>query len=442
MYRFAQQTLIDWCKQKQFKPLLLRGARQVGKSYLVENFAKSHFDSYVTINFEFNRKFQTCFNTLDPSKIVNLISTMANQDIIPGKTLLFLDEIQECPNAILALRYFKEKMPKLHVIGAGSLLEFTLNKSEFRMPVGRIQSFYLTPCSFYEFLLAKGKRKLLDYLTNVTLAEGIDAGLHGLLLDELREYFVLGGMPEVIAGFVNDPDLRRAHTAQASLIEYYRKDFGKYDDKVKLDYLQSLFDKIPNLIGQKFKYVNIDPHALSRDLKPALQALIDAGLVYPTYHTSASNLPLQSTINERIFKLFFLDIGLVSYMSQVDIETLMSENLIMLNRGQLAEQFVHQELLAHSRVYEKTHLYYWQREKAGSTAEVDFIINIGTKIIPIEVKAGKTGRLKALQIFLNEKKLNLGIRVWQNQLAYHERILSIPLYLVAEIPLLIRTLPN
>lgn len=434
MYRFAEDKLLAWRNQAEFKPLLLRGARQTGKSYLIEKFGKKHFSNAVTVNFEFNSKFRSCFTTLDPVKITNLIASMTDQDIIPGKTLLFLDEIQECPEAILALRYFKEKMPTLHVIGAGSLLEFTLKKTEFRMPVGRVQSFYLRPCSFYEFLIAIGNKKLYDYLKEVTLKTGINEGIHALLLEKLREYFVLGGMPEVIAHYAKYQNLRQCHTIQASLIEYYRKDFGKYGGKINIDYLQILFDKIPRMIAQRFKYTHVDPNILSRDLKPALHALMDADLVSPAYHTSASGLPLQSTTNERILKLFFLDIGLVNYMSDLDINTLMNEHLITLNRGALAEQFVSQELQTHSRIYEKTGLYYWQREKPGSSSEVDFVINIGPKILPLEVKAGKTGRLKSLQIFLDEKKLNLGIRISQNQLAFNDRVLSIPLYLVPEIP--------
>lgn len=437
MYRFAEEDLKSWSQQDELKPLLLRGARQVGKSYLVEKFGREHFSNLVTVNFEFNSKFKTCFNTLDPVRITNLISGMTGEPIMPGKTLLFLDEIQECPEAILAMRYFKEKMPNLHLIGAGSLLKFTLNQPKFRMPVGRVQSFYLYPCSFYEYLIATGHQVLYEYLKQITVRSGVENAFHEVLLEKLREYFVLGGMPEVVRNYAKHKNTHQCHTIQASLVEFYRKDFGKYDKKIKLDYLKTLFDKIPRMIAQRFKYSDVNPDVLSRDLKPALRGLIDAGLVYPAYHTSASGLPLQSTINERIFKLFFVDIGLVSYMSELDIHTLMHEHLITLNRGAMAEQFVCQELQAHGRVYEKKSTYYWQREKPGSSAEVDFVINIGSTIYPIEVKAGKTGRLKSLQVFLDEKQLKFGLRISQQQLAFQDRILSIPLYLVSEIPRLI-----
>lgn len=440
MYRNAEKDLLEWRNQPGFKPLLLRGARQVGKSYLAESFGQAHFDSCVTVNFEFNTRFKSCFSTLDPRKIINLIENMTNESIIPGKTLLFLDEIQECPEAILSLRYFKEKMPDLHIIGAGSLLEFTLKKPEFRLPVGRVQSYYLYPLSFSEFLIALGHEKLSEYLSVVDLKSGIDEAMHQLLLEKLQEYCIIGGLPEVVLHYVAEKNLKQCEIAHASLSEYYRRDFGKYANRINLKYLETLYDKIPRIIGQKFKYAHVIPDVLSREIKPALNALIDAGLVNSVYHTSASGLPLQATINERIFKLFFVDIGLVSYMSGLSMHTLINEHLISLNRGALAEQYVNQELLANSKPYEKSQLYYWQREKPGSTADVDFVMSYGTQILPIEVKAGRTGRLKSLQLFLDEKGLDIGLRVSQNQLSLENRVLSIPLYLVHQIPRLVDAL--
>ncbi|MFN3235120.1 MAG: ATP-binding protein [Gammaproteobacteria bacterium] len=438
MYREAERDLLAWRDQPEFKPLLVRGARQTGKSYLVEKFGEKYFDHFVVVNFEFNRKFRACFEDLDPVKIISMLSRMTNKEIVPGKTLLFLDEIQECPEAILALRYFKEKMPNLHVIAAGSLLEFVLNKPDFRMPVGRIQSYYLTPCTFNEYLMASGYDKLCESLSEVSLETGLEAGLHDLLLERVKEYFVLGGMPEVISHFTRHHDLRQCHAIQASLLEFYRKDFGKYGLHTKVNYLETLFDKIPRFIAQKFKYASAMPEVLSRDLKPVLQALIDAGLVSPVHHTSASGLPLHSTINERIFKLFFVDIGLVSHMNELDLYEVIAEPLMSLNRGALAEQYVYQELISSQRSYEKAQLFYWQRDKRGSTAEVDFVINVGSKIFPVEVKSGKTGRLKSLRVFLEEKKATLGLRVSEQPLSYQQGILSVPFYLIREIPRLVQ----
>lgn len=429
--------MLSWKTEVARKPLLIRGARQVGKSYTVEKFGNENFSSVVTVNFEFNRKFIRCFDSLDPLKIINAIRLVSGEKITPGETLLFLDEIQECPNAILALRYFKEKMPSLHVIAAGSLLEFTLNKPDFRMPVGRIQSLFMKPCSFEEFLIVTGRRDLSEYLSQVQLGSQIETPIHETLLDLLREYFILGGMPEVVSHYVEQRDHHQCQIMQASLLEFYQRDFGKYDGRINIHHLQNMFDKIPALVAKNFKYVNVDSDVQSRELKPVLQALIDAGLVYPVHATSASGLPFSATMNERKFKLLFVDVGLVTHTSGLDSHALLDEHLILLNRGALAEQFVGQELLAYSEPHTQSRLFYWEREKRGSMAEVDYVTSVGTQIVPLEVKAGKTGRLKSLQLFLEEKRASLGIHISQNQFAYDGRVLSIPLYMIHEIPRLV-----
>ncbi len=438
MHRFIEQDLKTWKNQSIRKPLLVRGARQVGKSYIIEHFGKTFFESLVSINFEYERKFMRCFESLDPQTIINRITWMSGQEIQAGKTLLFLDEIQECPRAILALRYFKEKMPELHVIGAGSLLEFTINNSDYREPVGRVESLFMKPCSFSEYLIASGHDAIHKYLTTVDLKQSVDHVAHTTLIEKLREYTILGGMPEVISNYIKEKNFNLSQRLHAQLLEYYRRDFGKYDEKVKVQYLQQIFDKIPGIVAKHFKYVEIMPNIQSRDLKPALQALIMAGLVYPVYHTSASGLPLNATINEKKFKTLFLDIGLVNYATELSIDALMHEDLLLINKGALAEQFVGQELLAYKESYKRHHLYYWEREKAGSTSEVDYIINVGSQILPIEVKSGTTGRLKSLQIFLDEKQLDFGIRISLNPLSFENRILSIPLYMISELPRLIK----
>lgn len=438
MLRVIDSQLVEWKNQPGRKPLLLRGARQVGKSFAVENFGKKQFDSMVIANFEFERKYKQCFNTLDPMTIISNISAIAQQEIKPNETLLFLDEIQECPEAILALRYFKEKMPELHLIAAGSLLEFTLNDSQFRMPVGRVQSLYVKPCSFQEFLCAVGDARLCEQLAIATPATGVSPVIHELLLEKLREYFLIGGMPEVVSYYAEHKNLHLCHQLQASILEFYQRDFGKYAQKISIEYLHAIFDKIPQIAAKNFRYVEIDPKTQSRNIKPALKALVDAGLIYQVYQTSASGLPLSATINDRKFKLLFVDLGLLNHAGKLDIHTLAQDNLILLNRGTLGEQFVGQELLAYSISYEEAHLYYWEREKKSSTAEIDFVINVGSEIYPVEVKAGATGRLKSLQLFIDEKKSKIGVRISQNQLSFNGRILTVPLYMIHELPRLIQ----
>lgn len=433
MKRSVEKYLIDWQKATDRLPLLIRGARQVGKTYVVEAFAKTHFENVVTINFEQQREFLACFNTLYPKKIINLIYTLSGKSITAGKTLLFLDEIQECPEAILALRYFYEQMPELHIVAAGSLLEFTIRNPNFRMPVGRIQSCYLKPLSFKEFLTANGKQSYIDYIENITLKETIDPTIHEQLLSFIREYIVLGGMPAVVQQYLQSGSYQQSQIRQNVLLDTYRRDFGKYSKHTNLKYLQTLFDKAPGLIGKHFRYVDVDPNMQSRDLKIAIQDLKDAGLIYCVHSSNASALPLISTKNEKKFKLIFLDVGLVNSEAKLSSEVLMNQDIVLIHQGMLAEQFVAQELLAYAPCYREENIFFWEREQKSSRAEVDYVITIDSHIIPIEVKAGNTGRLRSLQLFLAEKNSTLGIRISQKPLSYQHKILSIPFYLISEI---------
>lgn len=447
MQRDIVKNLIQWQKQENHLPILLRGARQVGKSYLVEHFGQEYFEDLITVNFEFQPVFKTCFNTLDPKEIIKTLSLITKKEITPGKTLLFLDEIQECPNAIKALRYFKEKMPQLHVIGAGSLLEFSLNDEDFRMPVGRIQFMYLKPFSFKEFLTATGNLQLREFIETLSLKDRVPEAIHDQLLNLIRRYMVLGGMPAVIQEYLrleNTLNFGMTESAcqliQAALLNTYRSDFGKYATKTDHKYLQSLFERIPGLIAQLFKYSKVDPDTRARELKKALQKLRDAGLIYQIFSTSASGLPLNAVMDEKRFKLLFLDVGLVNRAANLDADILLQRDLLLINRGNIAEQLVGQELLAYQSFYESGQLFFWNREEKGSTAEVDFVINVDSKIVPIEVKAGSTGRLKSLHIFMDEKKIEMGVQISQQPFKLDNSILRLPLYLIGETTRLILNL--
>lgn len=437
MRRVIIFDLINWRQQEQPLPLLVRGARQVGKTYIIEQFGLEHFNQLVTINFEFQPEFKQCFNSLNPKSILRAIELLTNRSILPGKTLLFLDEIQECPQAILALRYFKEQLPKLHVIGAGSLLEFALNDSALRMPVGRIQFLYLKPLSFYEFLY-QANQQLYQYLAEVTFSTVIPTPIHQQLLQLVREYMILGGMPAVLNCYFQQQNLQQCQNLQTALINTYRSDFSKYATSANHKYLQRLFEKAPVFIGQHIKYSKIDAEMRARELNAAFDNLKQAGLIYPVYATAASGLPLEALINEKRFKLIFLDIGLVRRVSHVNIELLYDENILMVNRGALAEQFVGQELLAYQNPYSESRIYFWSRDKKGSSAEVDFVTHAGKDILPIEVKAGSANRLKSMRLFLTERQAKLGIRVSQAPLALEGDILSIPLYLISQLDRLLK----
>ncbi len=447
MKRDIERDLIAWKDQKSHLPILLRGARQVGKSYVIENFGRKHFDDILVVNFELLPQLGTCFENLHPNEIIQKLSILMRHNIEPTKTLLFLDEIQDCPNAIRALRYFKEQLPQLHVIGAGSLLEFTLNDAEFRMPVGRIQSLYLHPLSFKEFLTGIGDDALREMIEHVTLEKPIETIYHNMLLELVRGYMGLGGMPGVISTFIDSEkielgvmapyELEKCRLMQVTLLSTYRNDFGKYAKHTQIKHVQNVFEKAPGMVGDHFKYSKVDPDVRTYQIKSALELLENAGLIYPVYSTAASGIiPLATLANEKKFKIIFLDVGLMVYASHVPSEWFL-DDIILLNRGALAEQFVGQELLAYSPVYDEGHLYFWCREKKSSMAEVDFITTVGAQIIPIEVKAGSTGQLKSLHLLMKEKNLKLGIRVSQHPLSYDGKILSIPFYMIGEIPRLV-----
>lgn len=441
MRRDLEKELLSWKTQKKPMPLLLRGARQVGKTHLVESFGKSSFEEMIQINFEQQPEFCSFFSHLDPERIVKALEIASEKRIIPGKTLIFLDEIQNCPSAIISLRYFKEKIPGLHLIGAGSLLEFTLNEPDFKMPVGRVQFLYLKPLSFAEFLKASKKEILLKHLQEIDIAaESIEPAIHEKLLGLVREYANLGGMPAVLSHYLSNGSLKECQDIQSALLATYRNDFGKYAKYTQHKYLQLMFDKAPGLVAERFKFSKVDPDIASREIGKALDKLVDAGLIYQIHATSASGIPLVSQMNSRKFKLLFLDLGLVKRACHLDLQLLFDEDLMLLNQGALAEQFVGQELLVLEDPHQMSQLFFWIREQRSSSAEVDYLMTFNSHIIPIEVKAGSTGRLKSLKIFMEEKKSPFGVRISSAPLGYRDKILSIPFYLIGELPRLLKTL--
>jgi predicted AAA+ superfamily ATPase len=357
MRRAIEPILEKWKNQSDRLPIILRGARQVGKSFVIEKFGKENFDSLVTCNFEFRPELSQCFDTFDPLSICSKLEVAFKTRILPGKTLLFLDEIQNCPKAIMALRYFKEKLPSLHVIAAGSLLEFALHEEQFSFPVGRVQFLYLKPLSFCEYLAAQNHDRLLEILNQVTLQQPVEPFIHEQLLLLLREYFLIGGMPSAVRCFLETRSFLDCQTVLANLLATYRSDFPKYATKTQHKHLQTFFEKAPGLIAQHFKYTLVSPDHRSQDLKIALEQLGWAGLLHKVLATSASGIPLQMHARENKFKLLFLDGGLVNCANHLDIQTAWNTDLLQINAGAQAEQFVGQELLAYADPHMSTQLY-------------------------------------------------------------------------------------
>jgi len=338
------------------------------------------------------------------------------------------------------------------VIAAGSLLEFALEEPAFSMPVGRIEYLHLGPIQFEEFLLWAGKEKLADFLNNLSPGENIPEPIHRQLSELLKIFFVTGGMPEAIAVYLNSNSWQKCDSVKHSLFLTYQDDFSKYKRRVQHHRLLLLFKKLPVLAGQKFKYVNVNRGARSADLAMALNMLCHARVAYKVFHSSCNGIPLGATINEKKFKVLFLDVGLMTTgagLNLLDYEK--AEDVMMVNSGAICEQFIGQHLLFSRQLYREPELYYWVREKKGSSAEVDYVIAENTAIIPIEVKAGKSGTLKSLHLFFQEKRPQIGVRFNSDipslltlettlpdgqNLRY--RLLSLPLYMVGQVRRLIR----
>jgi predicted AAA+ superfamily ATPase len=425
----GEQHLVSWKSGPGRLPLLVRGARQVGKSYTIEKFGKDFFETCVTIDFDLYPQFAACFSgSLDPRDICAAISVIAGKEIIPGKTLLFLDEIQQCPRAIMALRYFYEKLPDLHVIGAGSLLEFALSAEEIRMPVGRVQYLFMYPLTFAEFLEATAQLPALDNISGHLVDRPYPDAVHQHLLALLRVYLTIGGMPAVVREYSASGNISLCARIQTGIVQTYRDDFGKYAGKAQVAHLQNVFAAVPKMVGRKFKYAAVDDTVHSRELKGALELLEKAGVVYRVKQTSGSGLPLEAGASERNFKVVFLDVGLMQNLCGLSGELLASSDILAIHAGAVAEQFVGQELKAHADPFMQQGLFYWAREARTSNAEVDYLVPCGPRVLPLEVKAGKSGSLRSLHLFLQEYKAPLGIQVSQSNQQHAAPLLSIPLY--------------
>jgi len=446
--RDITSRLIDWKQRTNRKPLVIRGARQVGKTWAIENFAKKHFDNYLKINLEEQKGLWKIFNNKDTHSILDELSVFFNITITPGKTLLFFDEIQAVPEAIVNLRYFYEQNPGLHIIAAGSLLDHTLNEMKSSMPVGRIEFSSMFPLSFTEFLNAFGEHRLLDYLQNFTFDKPFSELIHSKALEYLRLYYFIGGMPEAVASYLDAKNLIDTGRVHGSIVNTLRYDFGKYGTRKEQQILQDVMDFSANNVGRRFKYISVNANLRSEEIKSAFQKLSLSRIIYLIHRTQAGGVPLAAQIKPTNYKPLFMDIGLVNHIGNIQLVAL--DNLITINEGALAEQFIGQELLTLSDPYLDPALFYWSREAKNSNAELDYLIQHNNQIFPVEVKAGKSGTLKSLHVFLHEKNIKTGIRFNTDVPSYAQlstkvrtknsdteieyRLVSLPLYMCHWLP--------
>ena len=429
MKRWVEKQVISWKDSPRRKPLMIRGARQVGKTWLVENILAGQFESFVKIDLEKRRDLHVHFaGNLEPRTILSYLE-LATGRITPGKTLVFLDEIQACPRAIMALRYFYEQMPELHVIAAGSLLEFAFG--EISIPVGRVQYLHMHPMTFHEYLLAMGKEPMAECAL-ISPAD-VDKTVQEMILNELRNYFFVGGMPECIKTYRDSGSMVEAFHVQSEILESYRDDFSKYMPRIDAICLDAVFLNVAKSVGSQLKYTRLNDGHSGQTNRKAFDLLAKAKLIHKIPACDPSGLPLRATANQKKFKGSMLDIGLLQRLCQVPVELeLKQENLLAMYRGKLAEQFVAQELLA----WHSSELFYWARDARGSNAEVDYLVVCEGKIYPVEVKSGAGGSLRSLHLML-EKYPNCpqGLVLYNGQYRNlpEQKLVFLPLYSVSTI---------
>ncbi|MBN2893873.1 MAG: ATP-binding protein [Bacteroidales bacterium] len=408
MKRKINNFLVEWKDLKKRKPLIIRGARQVGKSYSIEQFGIENFDNFVKIDLEYNKKNLEIFNKNNPQLITTEIAALTGKSIIAGKTLLFIDEIHVSPQAIVSLTYFAEEMPDLHVIAASSFLDHTLNEIQYSIPAGRIEFAYMHPLSFYEFLEAIGQKGLIDYIQNYNLQNEFSLAVHNSILEFLRLYFFIGGMPEAVQTYIDTKDLLQVQRVHAGILTSLQFDFAKYGTRKQQEIMQSVFGYVANNLGNKVKYVNIDRNSSSSQIKKSILKLEMSRIILLARKTKSTKPPINQQVDNDVFKSYFFDIGLSSYLIGFKYSDL--KNLITDFKGSLAEQFVAQEFVANADFFEDKKLYYWLRENKSSNAEIDFLYQKGNKILPIEVKSGKSGSLKSLHVFMAKKNRDMAVR--------------------------------
>lgn len=434
--RKIDHELESWAFANERKPLLLRGARQVGKTSAVRHLGEK-FKHFVQVDFNERHDVHYLFEgTYSPQEICQMLSVLLRTPIVAGETLLFFDEIQACPPAINRLRYFFEKFPELHLIAAGSLLEFALETLP-SYGVGRVRSIFMYPFSFEEYLWATGNEALATMINASSPDKTLPQPIHEQALRLLRVFLVIGGMPAVVARYCEDGNLLECQNILSELVLSFRDDFAKYRNKVPLSRIDATFRSIAEQGLGKFVYNRVDTDASTSQIKTAVETLILAGLVYPVTHSSANGIPLGAEINEKYRRMILLDTGLLQRILNLDISDILSSNDIqVVNRGAIAETFIGTELVKSASCYSPYPLYCWHREKAGSNAEVDYVVQLGARILPVEVKSGSKGSMQSMRLFMEAKGIAMGIRTSLENFSSYEDILVYPLYAIGNIQVL------
>jgi len=442
MQRFAMNELLAWKARKDRKPLILRGARQVGKTWLVREFGRLHYKQCLYVNFDLDANPQAgprldavFASDLQPRRIVAALEILFETRIDPDDTLIFFDEIQEQPRALNALKYFNELAPEYHVVAAGSHLGMTLHQG-VSFPVGKVEFLYLHPMSFDEFLRALGKEQLADLLAarDWPLLNAV----HSTLVEYLRQYYCIGGMPEVVADYAATSDPAQARALQRNLLELVRADFSKHAPPAQLARIWQVWDSIPVHLARenrKFVFGALRPGARAKDFELALQWLYDYGLASAVVRIQKPDMPIDAYAEAGVFKLYMLDVGLLGAMAGLDVKAILEGDRVFTEfKGALVEQYVFQQLTARAEGgHYGNRPYYW----AGKAAEVDFVMQFAEFIVPIEVKAAENLRSQSLKSYIAKYRPERAFRVSLSPYRAEESFVNLPLYAVEQLPLLV-----
>ncbi len=425
MKRRIEAGLLNWKNQKDRKPLIVYGARQVGKTYSIISFGKNNYADYAYFNFEANEELKSIFDrNLEPSRIVLELGAVLGKRI-SGHTLIIFDEIQAAPKALTSLKYFYEQAPEYHIIAAGSLLGVALERENYSFPVGKVNSINMYPMDFYEFLMATENEALADiieagYMDDTPLSEQ----LHSRALELYRAYLVVGGMPEVVREYVETNDYRMVRVKQAEIINNYTADMAKYATKNEAVRHVATYNSIPSQLARenkKFQYRLIGSNARSREYEGSIDWLYKAGVVLKCEKVNEGKVPLEFYKDITSFKIYFSDVGLLAAKAMIPVETILSD----INFGGEAKGAVTENYLAVQLACREHNLYYWE---SNSTAELDFVIMYGNGILPIECKANVHVRAKSLEIFKKKYDIAQSMRVSAKNFGMENGIKSVPLY--------------
>lgn len=427
MKRFAIEKLLLWKDSRRRKPLIIEGARQVGKTWLVKEFAARYYKNMAYVNFEEQVYLKELFKAdFDTSRIIEALSAASHTVIVPGETLIFLDEIQEASGGITALKYFYENVPGQHVIAAGSLLGLELHRHS-SFPVGKVQFMTLRPMCFLEFLNAVGEERLAEFISSKDW-RNLDT-FAPRLKELLKQYYFVGGMPEAVLSFSESRDWGEVRDIQNEILRSYDLDFSKHAPAEVVPRIRMLWNSLPSQLSKenrKFIYGLVRQGARAREYEMALQWLSDGGLIYKVSNVSAPRIPLKSYEDAAIFKIFILDVGLLGAMSGLDSATIVDGNSIFTEfKGALTEQYVLQELMLNHEPY-----YY---SKSNSQQEIDFLLQIAGRVVPVEVKAEENLKAKSLRQFVAENDCETAYRISMSDYREEAWMTNIPLYAVAAI---------